>query len=86
MQQQESEEEREKKTKKVRRPKGETIGSGDEAAGPGNGTAEPKKRRPGKLRKTADNDNEEEEALSSGDEEAINKPSKKVCYSVSGLN
>jgi RNA polymerase-associated protein CTR9 len=61
----ESDEERERKTKKARKPKNE-VGSGDEA--------EPKKKRRGKLKKEQ---GDEEQAVFS-EEEEVEKPTKKV--------
>lgn len=62
----ESDEERERKSKKVKRPKGEVV-SGDEA--------EPKKKRRGKLKKAASDEEH------SGEEEEAEKPAKKVFIS-----
>lgn len=68
----ESDEERERKaTKKSRKPKPEGV-SGDEA--------EPKKKRRGKLRKTNDQEDGEEQAVFS-DEEDMERPAKKVRFS-----
>lgn len=63
----ESDEERERKTKKVRKPKND-VGSGDEA--------EPKKKRRGKLKKAVSEQGDEEQAVFS-DEEEVEKPTKK---------
>jgi len=64
----ESDEERERKTKKARKPKNE-VGSGDEA--------EPKKKRRGKLKKAVSEQGDEEQAVFS-EEEEVEKPTKKV--------
>jgi len=61
----ESDEERERKSKKTKKPKGE-VGSGDEA--------EPKKKRRGKLKKAASEQGDEEHS----EEEEVEKPAKKV--------
>jgi RNA polymerase-associated protein CTR9 len=67
----ESDEEKERKTKKVRRVKVEG-GSGDEVE-------QPKKKRRGKLRKNATESGDDKEALFTDDEGGDEKPAKKVC-------
>lgn len=64
----ESDEERERKAKKVRKPKTD-VGSGDEV--------EPKKKRRGKLKKAVSDHGDEEQAVFSEEEDA-EKPAKKV--------
>jgi RNA polymerase-associated protein CTR9 len=64
----ESDEERERKSKKPRKTKAEN-GSGDEAS-------EPKKKKRGKIKKTSGPGDAEDQAVFSGDEEE--KPAKKV--------
>ncbi|TFK44271.1 RNA polymerase II-associated protein [Crucibulum laeve] len=63
----ESDEEKERKPKKTRKPKAEGV-SGDEA--------EPKKKRRGKLKKTASEQGDEDQAVFSEDED-MEKPAKK---------
>lgn len=67
----ESDEERERRPKKTRKPKAEAI-SGDEA--------EPKKKRRGKLRRPPSEQGDEEQPNYS-DEEEMEKPVKKVAFS-----
>lgn len=69
----ESDEEREKRSKKQRKPKAD-VGSGDEA-----GSAEPKKKRRGKLKKATPEQDDGEEALFSGEDDA-EAPVKKVSF------
>lgn len=68
----ESDEERERKAKKVRKPKAD-VGSGDDV--------EPKKKRRGKLKKAVSDHGEEEQAVFS-EEEDTEKPTKKVSSSI----
>ena len=67
--QMESDEERERKSKKTKKPKGEVV-SGDEA--------EPKKKRRGKLKKATSEQGDEEHS----EEEEAEKPAKKVFISL----
>lgn len=64
----ESDEERERKAKKVKKPKAD-VASGDEA--------EPKKKRRGKIKKVASEEGDEDQAMFS-EEEDVEKPAKKV--------
>ena len=64
----ESDEERERKAKKVKKPKADVV-SGDEA--------EPKKKRRGKIKKVASEQGDEDQAMFS-EEEEVEKPAKKV--------
>jgi len=64
----ESDEERERKAKKVKKPKADVV-SGDEA--------EPKKKRRGKIKKVASEQEDEDQAMFS-EEEEVEKPAKKV--------
>jgi hypothetical protein len=64
----ESDEERERKPKKVKKPKAENV-SGDEG--------EPKKKRRGKLKKAVSDQEEEDQPMFS-EEDEVEKPAKKV--------
>ena len=70
--QMESDEERERKLKKAKKPKGEVM-SGDEA--------EPKKKRRGKLKKATSDQGDEEHS----EEEEAEKPAKKVLNHLIGF-